>query len=153
MFIRRCISSYSSLSNIQRRLVAASSTTLPIPRYLTKLCLKLHLQGIDVNAATKYGIKVVRLPGDVTGNAASCAEMAIYLMLGLLRKQIHLRNSIKQKKLGEPVGDNLIGKHFALQYFPVLQVFIMRFGNIGLELAKRLKPFGVKIIATKRSFF
>ncbi|GAB2231166.1 hypothetical protein Droror1_Dr00027454 [Drosera rotundifolia] len=98
------------------------------------------IEGIDVNAATKYGIKVARIPGDVTGNAASCAEMAIYLMLGLLRKQIHMRNSIKQKKLGEPVGDNLIGK----------TVFIMGFGNIGLELAKRLKPFGVKIIATKR---
>ncbi|XVF46877.1 hypothetical protein PTKIN_Ptkin03bG0063400 [Pterospermum kingtungense] len=26
----------------------------------------------------------------------------------------------------------------------------MGFGNIGIDLAKRLKPFGVKIIATKR---
>lgn len=26
----------------------------------------------------------------------------------------------------------------------------MGFGNIGVELAKRLKPFGVKIVATKR---
>ena len=28
----------------------------------------------------------------------------------------------------------------------------MGFGNIGIDLAKRLKPFGVKIIATKRSW-
>lgn len=28
----------------------------------------------------------------------------------------------------------------------------MGFGNIGLELAKRLHPFGVRIIATKRSW-
>lgn len=28
----------------------------------------------------------------------------------------------------------------------------MGFGNIGIELAKRLRPFGVKIIATKRSW-
>lgn len=35
--------------------------------------------------------------------------------------------------------------------FP-LQVFIMGFGNIGIELAKRLRPFGVKILATKRSW-
>ena len=28
----------------------------------------------------------------------------------------------------------------------------MGFGNIGLELAKRLRPFGVRIIATKRSW-
>ncbi|KAL6985238.1 hypothetical protein U1Q18_018616 [Sarracenia purpurea var. burkii] len=46
------------------------------------------LEGIDVNAATKHGIKVARIPGGLTGNAASCAEMAIYLMLGLLRKQV-----------------------------------------------------------------
>ena len=32
------------------------------------------------------------------------------------------------------------------------QVFILGFGNIGVELAKRLRPFGVKIIATKRSW-
>lgn len=28
----------------------------------------------------------------------------------------------------------------------------MGFGNIGIDLAKRLRPFGVKIIATKRSW-
>ena len=34
----------------------------------------------------------------------------------------------------------------------VLQVFIMGFGNIGIELAKRLRPFGVRILATKRNW-
>lgn len=33
-----------------------------------------------------------------------------------------------------------------------MQVFILGFGNIGIELAKRLRPFGVKIIGTKRSW-
>lgn len=28
----------------------------------------------------------------------------------------------------------------------------MGFGNIGIDLAKRLRPFGLKIIATKRSW-
>ena len=50
--------------------------------------IALFDEGVDVDAATKCGIKVARIPGDVTGNAASCAEMAIYLMLGLLRKQV-----------------------------------------------------------------
>ncbi|XP_047149768.1 D-3-phosphoglycerate dehydrogenase-like isoform X2 [Vigna umbellata] len=44
------------------------------------------LEGVDIDAATKHGIKVARIPSDVTGNSTSCAEMAIYLMLGLLRK-------------------------------------------------------------------
>lgn len=47
---------------------------------------------MDINAATRCGIKVARIPGDVTGNAASCAELTIYLMLGLLRKQVVLFN-------------------------------------------------------------
>ncbi|XVF46878.1 hypothetical protein PTKIN_Ptkin03bG0063500 [Pterospermum kingtungense] len=100
------------------------------------------VEGVDIDAATKHGIKVARIPGDVTGNAASCAEMAIYLMLGLLKKQNEMQISVKQKKLGVPVGETLLGK----------TVFIMGFGNIGIDLAKRLKPFGVKIIATKRSW-
>ncbi|KAF3678717.1 putative CCA tRNA nucleotidyltransferase 2-like [Capsicum annuum] len=31
-------------------------------------------------------------------------------------------------------------------------VFILGFGNIGIHLAKRLRPFDVKILATKRSW-
>ncbi|GMH21777.1 hypothetical protein Nepgr_023619 [Nepenthes gracilis] len=100
------------------------------------------LEGVDVDAATKHGIKVARIPGESTGNAASCAEMAVYLMLGLLRKQSEMQNSIKLKKLGEPVGETLFGK----------TVFIIGFGSIGLELAKRLKPFDVRILSTKRSW-
>ncbi|WCJ43963.1 D-3-phosphoglycerate dehydrogenase [Euphorbia peplus] len=100
------------------------------------------LDGVDIEAATRCGIKVGRIPSDGTGNAASCAEMAIYLMLGLLRKQNEMVVSVKQKKLGEPTGDTLFGK----------TVFILGYGNIGIQLAKRLKPFGVNIIATKRSW-
>lgn len=44
--------------------------------------------GVDVDAATRHNIKVARIPGSATGNASSCAEMAIYLILGLLRKQV-----------------------------------------------------------------
>uniref|UniRef100_A0A7N0UW00 Uncharacterized protein n=1 Tax=Kalanchoe fedtschenkoi TaxID=63787 RepID=A0A7N0UW00_KALFE len=100
------------------------------------------LEGVDVNAATSHGIKVARIPSDITGNAASCAEMAIYLMLGLLRKQNEMKIAVEQKRLGEPIGDTLLEK----------TVFILGYGNIGIELAKRLRPFGVKIVATKRSW-
>ncbi|WJX30401.1 hypothetical protein P8452_18945 [Trifolium repens] len=100
------------------------------------------LEGVDIDAATKHGIKVARIPGDVTGNAASCAEMAIYLILGLLRKQNEMAIAIQQRKLGVPIGDTLFGK----------TVFILGFGNIGIDLARRLKPFDVKVIATKRSW-
>ncbi|XP_073023901.1 uncharacterized protein [Primulina eburnea] len=100
------------------------------------------LEGVDIKAATNCGIKVARIPSNATGNATSCAEMAIYLMLGLLRKQYDMQIAVRQKQLGNPVGDTLLGK----------TVFLMGFGNIGIHLAKRLRPFGVKILATKRTW-
>ncbi|XP_008802910.2 hydroxypyruvate reductase isoform X2 [Phoenix dactylifera] len=98
------------------------------------------LEGVDIDAATRHKIKVARIPGSVTGNSASCAEMAIYLMLGLLRKQKEMDVAVKQKNLGEPTGDTLLGK----------TVLILGFGAIGVDLAKRLRSFGVKILAIKR---
>ncbi|XP_071710587.1 uncharacterized protein [Rutidosis leptorrhynchoides] len=100
------------------------------------------IEGIDIAAATNCGIKVARIPSGQTGNAASCVEMAIYLMLGLLRKQNEMQIAVREMKVGEPMGDTLLGK----------TVFIMGYGNIGIELAKRLRPFGVKVIATKRNW-
>lgn len=100
------------------------------------------LEGVDIDAATKHGIKVARIHSGATGNSTACAEMAIYLMLGLLRKHNEMQISIQQRKLGEPIGDTLFGK----------TIFILGFGNIGIDLARRLKPFGVKVIATKRSW-
>ncbi|KAG0499022.1 hypothetical protein HPP92_003713 [Vanilla planifolia] len=100
------------------------------------------LEGVDIDAATKLNIKVGKIPGRTSGNASSCAELAIYLMLGLLRKQREMEMSIKQKRLGHPTGQALHGK----------TVFILGFGAIGIELARRLRPFGVKIIATRRNW-
>ncbi|XP_074378856.1 uncharacterized protein LOC141720379 isoform X2 [Apium graveolens] len=100
------------------------------------------LEGVDIHAATTHGIKVAKIPSAKTGNAASCAEMAIYLMLGLLRKQNEMESSVKKKIVGQPVGETLLGK----------TVFIMGFGDIGFQLAKRLRPFGVKVLATKRNW-
>ncbi|XP_056846645.1 uncharacterized protein LOC108817353 isoform X2 [Raphanus sativus] len=100
------------------------------------------LDGVDIDAATKHGIKVARIPSEGNGNAVSCSEMAIYLMLGLLKKQNEMKMSVQSRFLGQPTGGTLLGK----------TVFILGYGNIGIELAKRLKPFGSRVIATKRSW-
>ncbi|KAL3830300.1 hypothetical protein ACJIZ3_019102 [Penstemon smallii] len=68
--------------------------------------------------------------------------MVIYLILGLLRKQHEMQIAVREKRAGGPVGDTLQGK----------TIFIMGFGNIGVHLASLLRPFGVKILATKRSW-
>ncbi|KAG2640844.1 hydroxypyruvate reductase-like [Panicum virgatum] len=100
------------------------------------------LEGVDVNAATEHKIKVARIPGSTTGNAVSCAEMAIYLTLGVLRKQKEMDTAVNRTDLGVPVGETLFGK----------TVLVLGFGAIGVEVAKRLRPFGVKVLATKRNW-
>lgn len=98
------------------------------------------LEGVDIEAATKFGIKVARIPGNTSGNSLSCAEHAIYLILGLLRDQKGMEKAFKERMLGAPTGETLYGK----------TVFIVGYGNIGKDLAIRLRPFGVKILATRR---
>ncbi|KAL6639083.1 hypothetical protein ACP70R_022813 [Stipagrostis hirtigluma subsp. patula] len=100
------------------------------------------LEGVDVNAATEQKIKVARIPGSTTGNAVACAEMAIYLTLAILRKQKEMDTAVNKKDLGLPVGETIFGK----------TILILGFGAIGVEVARRLRPFGVKLLATKRNW-
>jgi hypothetical protein len=63
---------------------------ISISAWLPSLILSSRFpSGVDVNAATEHKIKVARIPGRMTGNTVSCAEMAIYLTLGVLRKQVY----------------------------------------------------------------
>ena len=80
-----------------------------------------HLQ------ATQQGIWVSNIPSSATGNALSCAEHAIYLMMATLRQQNAMRDSIQHKRVGVPVGETLFGK----------SVLIVGFGNIAKELIPR----------------
>ncbi|VAH95467.1 unnamed protein product [Triticum turgidum subsp. durum] len=58
----------------------------------------------------------------------------------LLEKEMD--TAVIQKDLGLPVGEAIFGK----------TILILGFGAIGMEIAKRLRPFGVKILATKRNW-
>uniref|UniRef100_A0A7I4FQH9 D-isomer specific 2-hydroxyacid dehydrogenase catalytic domain-containing protein n=1 Tax=Physcomitrium patens TaxID=3218 RepID=A0A7I4FQH9_PHYPA len=100
------------------------------------------LEGVDIEAATRAGIKVARIPSVNTGNALACAEHCIYMMLGLLRHQRVMASSIAAKRLGEPAGSTLYGK----------TIFILGYGHIGKELALRLRYFGVHLLAVRRSW-
>ncbi|KAL3150379.1 hypothetical protein ABBQ32_000218 [Trebouxia sp. C0010 RCD-2024] len=91
--------------------------------------------------ATEQGIWVSNIPSSSTGNALSCAEHAIYLMLASLRQQNAMRASIQQRRVGVPVGETLFNKF----------VLIVGFGNIAKELIPRLKPFHVKLMGIRRA--
>ncbi|PRW58809.1 kinase [Chlorella sorokiniana] len=98
------------------------------------------VEGIDMQAASELGIWVSNIPSAGTGNAVSCAEHAIYLMMAVLRSHNEMADSIRHRRLGVPLGQTLFGK----------TVLIVGFGNIAKELAVRLKPFGVRITALRR---
>jgi len=43
------------------------------------------LEGVDIAAARDLGIYVANVPADISGNADSVAELAIYMLIGLSR--------------------------------------------------------------------
>ena len=67
------------------------------------------------------------IPSEGTGNALSCAEMAIYLTLACLRSAPSMADSIQQGRVGVPLGQTLFGK----------RVLIVGFGGIAKELVPR----------------
>ncbi|MBP8985428.1 MAG: 2-hydroxyacid dehydrogenase [Syntrophobacterales bacterium] len=98
------------------------------------------LEGVDIEAAKSLNIRVANVPADISGNADSVAELGIYLMLGLSRNVRQIPESFANGLMGYPRGRALLGK----------TVGIIGLGGIGRALAKRLKPFGVRLVGIKR---
>jgi phosphoglycerate dehydrogenase-like enzyme len=98
------------------------------------------LDGVDIAAASRHGIYVANVPSGETANADSVAELAILLMLALARRWGRAQDNLRERRVGAPVGMTLMGK----------TVTIVGFGGIGRALAKRLRAFGVRIVAVSR---
>jgi len=98
------------------------------------------LDGVDVEAASRHGIYVANVPSGETANADSVAELAILLMLALARRWARAQENLRERRVGAPVGTTLMGK----------TATIVGFGGIGRALAKRLRAFGVRIVAVSR---
>ncbi len=67
------------------------------------------LEGVDIPAATSKGIMVCNVPADVTLNADSTAEHAVFLMMGAARRVGECRDAFKEGLWGAPVGQALSG--------------------------------------------
>ncbi|MCB0711699.1 MAG: phosphoglycerate dehydrogenase [Ignavibacteriae bacterium] len=93
------------------------------------------VDNIDVGAATEHGILVMNTPG---GNTISAAEHTLAMILTLLRKIPAANRSLREEKWDRKsfVGTELLEK----------TVGILGVGRIGTEVAKRLRPFGVKLL-------
>jgi lactate dehydrogenase-like 2-hydroxyacid dehydrogenase len=69
------------------------------------------LEGVDEAACVASGIVLARIPSENTGNAASTAEMAVFLTLAAMREVWAMRESVYvSKTLGSPMGATLSGK-------------------------------------------
>lgn len=98
------------------------------------------LEGVDIEAARSREIHVANVPSDISGNADSVAELALYLMIGLSRDFRGMARSLAAGKMGEPRGRALSGK----------TVGVVGLGGIGRALVQRLRGFDVRMIGLKR---
>lgn len=94
------------------------------------------LDNVDVKAATARGVMVVNAP---TSNITSAAELAVGLLLAVLRRIVPANLSLRagQWQRSRFTGVELAGK----------TVGIIGLGRIGVLVAQRLAGFGVTLIA------
>jgi len=97
------------------------------------------LETVDIEAATRNGVRVARIPSEESGNAASVAEHALLLMLMLSRRWNEIARNRElgtQVPWGSPVGQALAEK----------TVCVVGLGGVGRELVRRLAGFHLRIV-------
>jgi phosphoglycerate dehydrogenase-like enzyme len=98
------------------------------------------LEGVDLPAATELGIWVSRVPGDAGGNADSVAEIAVLHLLALTRRLDESRAAVEQDRWAQrPTGRSLLDA----------TVLIVGLGSIGVAVARRLAPFGPRLLGVR----
>jgi phosphoglycerate dehydrogenase-like enzyme len=99
------------------------------------------LEGVDIAAATRRHIAVANVPSR-NGNAESVAEWCVMAAIAVSRRLPLAQRIIREGSAwGAPIGRALMGRTAG----------IIGFGGIGQALARRLRPFGVKLVAVKRT--
>jgi phosphoglycerate dehydrogenase-like enzyme len=98
------------------------------------------LEKVDVARATELGVLVARVPGDTGGNADSVAEIAVLHLLALCRRLEEARAALAEGRWeSRPTGTSLHG----------VTVVIVGLGAIGLAVARRLAPFGPRLLGVR----
>lgn len=94
------------------------------------------LEGVDIAAATERGIMVANVPSVVNRSDASVAELAIIHMLVLARRYNEAVANLHAGGWGLPMGTLLLTKTAG----------IVGMGGIGRALARRLRPFEMRLL-------
>ena len=93
---------------------------------------------IDLEGARRRRIYVTNAAGS---NAQAVAELAVFLMLGVLRHGGELSHAMTEGRWLRRMGGELSGK----------TVGLIGFGEIGRRTAELVRAFGAEVIAYKRS--
>jgi phosphoglycerate dehydrogenase-like enzyme len=102
--------------------------------------LGVGLEKVDIARATELGVWVARVPGEIGANADSVAELAILHLLALVRRLDEVRAALIAGRWAiRPTGGSLLGSTVA----------IVGLGAIGVALAGRLAPFGVRLLGVR----
>jgi lactate dehydrogenase-like 2-hydroxyacid dehydrogenase len=118
------------------------------------------LEGVDIPAATRAGIKVAKIPSNLCENASSwyvlsvdlanssffvllchSAEHILYLTLCLMRNQSQMNHSLHNGNIGVPTGKTIFGSSF----------LIYGYGGIGQQLNSKLLSLGASTRIISRS--
>lgn len=99
------------------------------------------LNQVDLEAASRHGVVVVNTPGR---NAAAVAEHTLGLMLALLRRIPEAHQYVASGRWQDPVAAyvDLQGRELGGK-----TVGIVGLGAIGRLVARRLRPFGARLLA------
>lgn len=99
------------------------------------------LELIDIEAAAARNIAVANVPSAESGNAESVAEWCVMAAIALGRQLGIAHEHIRAgRSWGWPCGRALGGRTAG----------IIGLGGVGLALATRLKPFGMRVIGLQR---
>ena len=114
-----------------------------VTRRVLEAATKLQIVGragvgvdnIDVEAATEKGVIVVNSPA---GNTVAVAELALGMMLALVRKLVPAHNSVEhgEWKRSAFLGSELYGKTLG----------VIGTGKIGVEVIRRAQAFGMTVL-------
>ncbi len=122
---------------VEGKLTAAQMKTQP--KLVLVQTVTAGYDSVDIDAAAELGIWVSYAPSRITGSGISVAEFAVLLLLGASRKLNLALQSVHDHSIPPPQeGPSLYGK----------TVCIVGLGSIGHLLAERLRPFGMRILAT-----
>lgn len=130
------------LCTVDVRMDAAMIAALP-PAVRFLATYSVGLDHIDQTAAAARGLTLLNTPGTL---APSVAEVALLLMLGAARRVRESAALITEDRWPGWRPDQLLGQSLEGR---TLGIFGM--GEIGLAIAERARPFGMKVVYHNRS--